>query len=322
MRLATFVSVVIGAYNHGKYLETCVNSVLNQSYRNFEIIVVDDGSTDDTRAVADKFNDKITYIYQANCGRGSSRNAGIRQAKHDWIAFLDADDLWMRDKLLKQIAAVEEHPQIDILATNANWFDDSGIIKENYFATMRLLPKEPTENFGSLHIFRNKIFPLFIRENFINLSSMLIRKKCFEEQGYLDETLPRCQDRDLWIRLSRHYNFAYLDEILTNSRANTLGDGSNTEPTLKSRCMVFEKARDRRGEWETKYAELINESLRASTFDLAYFYFNNYDFAKARAEFKALQSLGEKSFKIKIYSLLTCFPTFFVKILRKIISRR
>ena len=281
------VSVIIGSYNHGQYLPAAIESVLNQSYKDLEIIVIDDGSTDNTKEVVVPYLDKITFKYQENMGRGASRNAGIQLAKHPWVAFLDADDLWTPKKLEKQINAVKDHPEIDLLVTNACWFDTDSIVQPDYFKSMNLFHKQPIADYGNLHIFKEKLYRLFIDENFVNLSSVLVKKKCLYDIGLFDATLPRAQDRDLWLRLSRFYTFAYLDEILTRSRTHTLNDGLRTIHPYLSRIQLFQKAYDFGSDLEKEYNERLRKRLALCHFELGYFYFfKQEELQNSRIHFK------------------------------------
>jgi len=313
------VSVVIGTYNHGRFIADCIRSVLNQTYRNLEIIVVDDGSTDNTSEVVRQFQDKIIYIYQKNSGRAASRNAGIRQAKYDWIAFLDADDLWVEDKLEKQILAVTAHPEIDFLVTNACWFNEHGIVKSDYFKTMGLLPIQKQEQLGSLVIFKEKLFPLFIDENFVNLSSVLVKKNALIKEGLFDECLPRAQDRDLWLRMSRHYRFAAIYEILTRSRMHTLADGPKTIVPYLSRVMLFEKAYKENGEFENLYRKELATRVGRCHFDLGHFYFfRENDYPKARHEFLLSRKYGHRPVPLYLYLGATHIPKSLIIGLRRL----
>jgi len=116
------VSVIIPVYNGERYLAESLESVLNQSYRSFEIILIDDGSTDSTAAVAKYFSSKIKYARQSNAGMGAARNKGISLAAGDYFAFLDADDLFMKDKLSVQVAAFKEDPKLDMVFGHVQQF--------------------------------------------------------------------------------------------------------------------------------------------------------------------------------------------------------
>ncbi len=309
MSSSPFVSVIIGTYNHGQYLPSCIDSVLKQSYRNLEIIVIDDGSTDDTKNIIEPYQDRINYRYQENQGRGASRNAGIEQAQYDWIAFLDADDLWVPDKLEKQIAAITEHPEIDLLVTNACWFDDTTIVQKDYFKSMNLFHKQAVTHHGHLHILTDLLFELFIDENFVNLSSVLIRKSCLNDIGLFDATLPRAQDRDLWLRLARRYRFAYLDEILTKSRTHTLNDGLRTIHPYLSRIQLFEKAYKFGSDLEIKHDTRLRRRLAMCHYELGHFFLFKLDEQqKAREQFKKALEFDPAGPNTKLFYNATFIP--------------
>ncbi len=303
------VSVIICSYNHGRFLPSCINSVLNQSYANFEIIVIDDGSTDNTKEFIKPYLNRITYRYQENQGRGASRNTGINLAQYRWIAFLDADDLWVPDKLEKQIKAVTEHPEIDLLVTNACWFDGDTIVQKDYFKSMNLFHKQPVDHYGHLHIFTDKLYELFIDENFVNLSSVLVRKSCLYDIGLFDVALPRAQDRDLWLRLSRIYTFAYLDEILTKSRTHSLNDGLRTIYPYLSRIQLFEKAYKFESDLEGKHETRLRKRLARCHFDLGHFFlFKLKELQKARGQFKKALEYDPACPNARFYSNVTYIP--------------
>ena len=126
------VSVVIPAYNSGKFVAQAVESVLAQTYAPFEIIVVDDGSTDETKDVLGRFNGQINYIHQANSGPSAARNAGIRVARGAYICFLDADDLWTPDRLAVQMAFMQANHSIGLLFSDHEEFDEKGIVLRSF----------------------------------------------------------------------------------------------------------------------------------------------------------------------------------------------
>jgi len=269
------VSVVIPSYNHGEFVGTCIDSILAQTYRSLEVIVIDDGSTDDTRERMKKYGDRIRYVYHDNRGRGATRNRGIELAKGEWIAFVDADDIWRRDKLEKQMAAIEKHPEIDLIVTDCCQFDGDKIVQARFFDKMERIHTAPRKTDGNLHIFTEMLFPLMIRENFIIQSSVLMRKSCFDKVGLYDNSLKRCQDRDLWMRLSRHFTFALIDEVLTDQRKHSLADGAGFAQPIEYRIKMFEKALARNTEWEIRYEKELRLEMAKTHYELGYFYYSH-----------------------------------------------
>jgi glycosyltransferase involved in cell wall biosynthesis len=314
------ISVIIGTYNHGRYIASCIESVLAQTYGKCEIIIIDDGSTDNTAEVVKPYQDRVNYHHQQNQGRGASRNAGIRMANHEWIAFLDADDLWEPTKIEKQVAAIVAHPDIDLIVTNACWFDNDRVVKADYFKTMRLFHQQKIERHGTLGIFSEPLYPLFIDENFVNLSSVLVRKKSLYDEGLFDATLPRAQDRDLWLRLSRRYKFAFIDEILTRSRVHSLADGPTTIVPAISRVQLFEKALAFGSEWEKRCEARLRHRVGHCHYDLAHFHFyRENDLKAARKELKLAMSFGYNNATVRAHYVATFFPVGLITALRKLV---
>lgn len=192
------VSVVIASYNMGKYLPTAVHSVLSQTYPHLEINIVDDGSTDDTPEVMRQFseNPRVRYHRQPNGGQAKAKNKGIAEAKGNYIAFLDADDLWTPDKLEKQLPLFDGFNKVGVIYTNFQCIDEKG----NPLPT----PKRP--------YYTGKISSRLIIENFVTGMSSIVKRECFDAVGLFDESLPMGIDYDLWLRISTKYEFEFLDE--------------------------------------------------------------------------------------------------------------
>jgi len=200
------VSVVIPAYNAEKYIEEAINSVLNQTFQDFEVIVIDDGSQDSTKEKVLNYSDsRIKYIYKENGGPSTARNAGIKNAKGEYIAFLDYDDIWMPQKLERQLAKFSLEPDLGLVYSWVQSINPDGSTR---------FVSEP-ENEGWVH---NEI----ILDNFQhNGSIQLVKKECFEKAGYFDESLLNAQDWDMWIRLAKYYKFGVVKEILVRYRVRS-----------------------------------------------------------------------------------------------------
>jgi len=198
MKPDKLVSVVIATYNMGQFLPLAVKSVLEQTYSNLEVNVVDDGSTDSTRIVMKEFLDdrRVKYHYQANQGQASAKNRGIRESKGDYIAFLDADDMWMPKKLEKQLPLFDDAGLTGVVYSSGTLVNERG----------ELLPTPK-------HVFYNgKITGRLLVENFVPFDSAVVRKECLETVGLFEESLPMGIDYDLWLRISTKYEFDYLNE--------------------------------------------------------------------------------------------------------------
>ncbi len=189
------VSVVITTYNRRSFLRTAVLSVLQQNYDDKEVIVVDDGSTDDS---ADEVSDlPVSYVWKDNGGISSARNRGIRESRGDYVAFLDVDDLWRKRKLSTQMTLMEE-AGFDISYTDETW------IRNGKHLNQKLRHKK-----YSGHIFENCL-PLCI----ISPSSVVIKKDLFLVAGFFDESMPVCEDYDMWLRLTSRYPVLFIEKPL------------------------------------------------------------------------------------------------------------
>lgn len=190
------ITVIITSYNRGEIIGRAVDSVLGQTRSADEIILVNDGSSDNTdQLIKEKYPD-IKYIWQENRGIGHARNTGISQARGIWIAFLDSDDEWLPSKLKDQLKALQHQPDYKICHTNEIWIRNG----------KRVNPMKKHEKSGGL-IFKNCL-PLCI----ISPSSVIIHRSVFKEHGLFDESLPVCEDYDLWLRFCAFLPILYLEK--------------------------------------------------------------------------------------------------------------
>lgn len=192
------VSVIIPSYNRAHLLPRCVNSVISQEYAPSEIIVVDDGSTDSTRSLLQGDYPDVKVIAQENKGVSAARNAGIGAATGDWLAFLDSDDAWLPGKLGRQVQAVEASPGGNIVHTDEIWIRNG----------RRVNPRRKHRKYGG-SIFRYCL-PLCV----ISPSSVMIHRRVFDRVGLFDETLPVCEDYDLWLRICARMPVSFIREPL------------------------------------------------------------------------------------------------------------
>ncbi len=198
------VSVIIPAYNKAELTVKTVESVLQQTYKDIEIIVVDDGSTDDTKQRLLAYGDRITYVYKQNGGACSARNLGISLAKGDYIGLLDCDDLYLPNKIELSVQYLEDHPDVGFIYSAAYFIDKEGVILSTYSH-----PRGRKSGW---------IFKDLIVQNFICNSTVVVRKICFDKLGVFDESVFSPADWDMWLRLSEKYKAGYIEEPLTKYR--------------------------------------------------------------------------------------------------------
>lgn len=193
------VSVIIPTYNRADFLEAAIESVLTQTYPNIDLIVIDDGSTDLTNELVRKYADRLTYIYQINKGVAAARNRGIAENSNPLIAFLDSDDRFERRKIEIQVAAMQEDPTCLVSHTQEKWFRRGQFLNQK---------KKHRKESG--HLF-SRCLELCV----IGMSTVMVQSEFFDRVGLFDETMPCCEDYDLWLRASVSLPFLLIDLPLT-----------------------------------------------------------------------------------------------------------
>lgn len=189
------VTVIIPTYNRGWVVQEAIDSVLDQDFRDYELIVVDDGSNDNTRQILGAYGKAITVLQQSNRGVSAARNRGIAEAAGRLIAFLDSDDLWLPRKLTTQVKFFEENADAVINQTQEIWIRNGA----------RVNPKKRHHKFSGM------IFERSLALCLVSPSAVMIKKSLFDAVGVFDENLPACEDYDLWLRISCRYPVHLID---------------------------------------------------------------------------------------------------------------
>jgi glycosyltransferase involved in cell wall biosynthesis len=199
------VSVVIPTYNTSNFLIKAIQSVINQTYKNWELIIVDDGSTDQTRQIVEEFQKKdsrIKYFFQNNKGQGAARNLGIKNANGVYIAFLDSDDEFFENKLERVMSYFVKDKNIAFI------YSDASIIGDNLYQKRRSEVVTP---------YSGEIYKKLLFNNFITTSTVVVKKEVLQNCGLFDESdlLRNFEDYDLWLRIAKKYKIEYIPEVLT-----------------------------------------------------------------------------------------------------------
>jgi glycosyltransferase involved in cell wall biosynthesis len=215
------VSVILPIYNGERYLDEAIESVLSQTYAHYEIIAVNDGSRDRSAAIVRKHlpSERIKYIEQANQGVASARNTGIEQSSGEFITFLDQDDLWLPQKLEKQVAFMESHSDVALVHSRVECIDGAGI---------------PISCKGHVYVDETTGYcaQSLLVGNRIAVLTVMLRRSCLDVVGRLNQTLAPSDDWDLWLRLAVHYPFGFMDEVLAKYRVH---DSNESRHVLKMR---------------------------------------------------------------------------------------
>lgn len=227
---APLVTVIIPTFNRANFIVDAVQSVLNQTFNNFELIVVDDGSTDDTRIRLARLSDpRLTYVWQENKGRSSARNVALRLAVGTYIAFLDSDDLYLPDKLETQVGYLNGHPEVGMIYTSAYCIDQFGQrLPGNYRASV------------SGNIYKHIAF---FRPVTITLPTVMVRKEIIHAAGPFDEAMERFEDTDMWRRIAKITPIHGIDVVTCALRTHADNElkGQNPEKISNSISYYSEK---------------------------------------------------------------------------------
>lgn len=198
------ISIITPTYNRADFLPEAIESVLTQDYENFEFLIIDDGSTDNSKEVIDRYTDcgKIRYFYQENSGQSVARNKGIAEAKGNFICFLDSDNRWLPGKLSSSIRAFESHPEVDIV------YGDVVLINED--------GKEFSRK--NMQRYSGRITKELLKNNCVSMNTTMTRTEKIREIGGFSSHVKVADDFDLWLRLSASCSYLYIPEMMADYR--------------------------------------------------------------------------------------------------------
>lgn len=225
------ISVIMPTYNRQDFICEAIDSALNQTWKNLELIVVDDGSTDNTKELLNNYSydRRFKYRYQENQGQCVARNRGLKEAKGHFIAFLDSDNIWFKDKLEKQMRIVACNTEYDVFLGDGIRIDEKGA-------------EIPGNN---MKRYSGCVTKYLIRDNFVSMNTTLVNKSCFDDLGGMDESVRVGDDYELWLRLSTKYKFHYTPDNYIKYRVMPNQISSDKERRLKSNEIVLNKFFDR-----------------------------------------------------------------------------
>ncbi len=283
------VSVIIPAYNAMKYLPETLESVLKQTFTDFEVVIVDDGSSDNISEWANQIiDDRVRLISKHNQGTPVARNTGILNSSGEYIAFLDADDIWEASKLEKQVNYLDSHPLVGLVDVWTALIDENGnfmnqIINNNIEDDVRRIVIEACNAFIA------------------SGSSPMIRRTCFDKVGLFDVEIKFAEDVDMWIRIGIHYHFGVVKESLVQYRQHPNNKSRNCQSMLEDIRKIIEKT------YSSMPTELLH--LRGKSYGSWYFYIawvalKNHNYQQA-AEFRnqAIAHYPQQIFSLNFWRL-------------------
>lgn len=296
------VSVIIPTYQSVQFVQKTIESVLAQTYRDYEVIVVDGGSTDGTREVLNSYGSRIQVITQNGKGISNARNVGVLASKGEYVAFVDSDDLWLPDKLQFQVKFLDKKPSIvGMIYSDAFLFPEKGIYKFSPLANKRAF------QIGKPH--RGKVLRQLFMENFIPASTVMVRKLCFKRVGLFDESLMVCEDIDMWMRIAECFEVDYQDVVLAKIRLHEGSLTKNRERHLLSKIALRDKT--------VRRMPYLLKGFDLKTIDRIYYkmylllgieYLLKHDLENAKKEFREYKKLYPYNLSAYFLLLLTLFP--------------
>ncbi len=313
MKDSASISVVIPAYNSADFLNAAIDSVRAQTRPVQEIIIVDDGSSDDTPLVLSRLERELTVIRQENAGPAAARNRGVLAATGDLIAFLDADDLWTKTKIAKQLAALEKHPELALIAGDMAETDKDAVTE-----TPSVLAKHGLRDdfiaLGGREI--PQAIARLVRKNFIPTGTVLVRSEIIKALDGFNPRFRYGEDLELWARIAARYPIACLPDVLLLRRQHGGNVTGNAEPLFTDLVEVMRSLRDCCAN-ELQAAGTDPDAMVANALnDLGYWYFNLDRYQEARRAFSASlrETLTPRAF---IYHSITAFPDRLIRRFRK-----
>lgn len=321
------VSVIIPVFNRKRFIGDAIASVLGQSYRNIEVIVIDDGSTDGTRGVVESFRDdrRLCYRYQENSGKPSVvRNRALSLARGEYVCFLDSDDILSSDSIERRLEVLRSNP--DVGAVCADWLDFRGNFSRNklvpsYILRGQFLEKLPEalvkRRFDDVVVYGHDFIYEMFYTNVIKTSTVMVRRKLLDEEGHFDETMTIGEDCELWMRLGNRTHFAYIlsplcyarshDENITRDRLrNFAEDAKVLQKFLRGHVFHSEQGKNR---FYTRIAEFY--------FDGGWHLYNVYRVDEAKERFR--QALRYKpSLRHLRYAVISHLPIATIRLARQV----
>ncbi|MCK4735030.1 MAG: glycosyltransferase [Methanophagales archaeon] len=225
------VSIIIPVYNGERYISEAIDSVLNQTYRDFEIIVIDDGSKDNTSNILRMYGEKIRWKSQENKGPASAKKIGTSMTEGEYITYLDSDDMFLPDKLKQQVDYLDKHPEVGLVYSDYYQVDEKGKITKLISCNKKNVP--------------------LIQQNYVPTSGVMCRRECFDNVGVFDESLGGDYDWDMWLRISEKYPIYCIPKPLFKYRVHgeniSLTRPNRLDYERKVKILLLEKAYQRRG---------------------------------------------------------------------------
>lgn len=288
----TLVSIIIPIYNRLEYINEAIDSVLAQTYQNYEIVVVDDGSTSNVKRVLEPYMNKIKYIWQENKGLAVARNTGIKNSEGKYFAFLDDDDLFEPQKLEVQVPILENNPQVGFVYSDYYIFETSN--KKETRLSLAAGRDRPSSEFTKL---------FFVNPN-VAINSVLIRRKCFEDVGLFDESLYQHEDGDMLLRIALQWQVKFLNYPSAKVRRHPNKMSQNRIEMCKAIIKSSKKILASSPKFKNSLGIDVDNKLAEIYFQLGEAYLSKKMVRNSIIQFKSSRKLSKKCVNIRTICMM------------------
>jgi glycosyltransferase involved in cell wall biosynthesis len=323
------VSVIVPVYNGERYIAEAIDSIISQTYQPLEIIVIDDGSTDNTRRCLEPYlkNAQIRYFYQNNTGHGAARNTGIKYSRGTYVCFLDHDDHLEKNSIEKRLHVYKKYPELGLVFSDFcksfmvnNNFQTSG--RERFLQKYNFPDRIPTVNIddrdNDLYIFNPGIFVELIIDDFVWTGTVMISRKVIDAVGLFDETMKWAEDHDLWIRIALRYNIGFLDTVTAAYRQHTSNICLNQDGVYHAAIQIRTKYLDRRYGLKGIDRKRVRASIGEYYYRIGHQYIGTLKHLNATKNM--LQGIKYDLFRFRyyLYCIFSLMPPLLIQMLKKL----
>ena len=313
------VSIVIPTFNRAGLIGETLQSVLSQTLQDIEVIVVDDGSTDDTSEVLARYNGRIRVLRQQNRGPSAAKNLGMAQASGTYIALQDSDDLWVPDKLEEQVSFLDTCARVDLVFGDLRRFGSKGTVYESLFGRLPRFKRLARTCVGpGLLVLDGDVYGYLLEETPIFGQTVVFRRSLLDRAGWFDESICLSEDWDLWLRMARVARLGYVDRVVTLLRQH----GGNLSGRLAERILGEIRVLEMVEQRDTLLTDLHRQTIRRAKaqkhFDVGYERFCQNRFADAREQFGRCLDLDPRHEKARTYRRLCRWPHWVLRSMRAV----
>ena len=307
--MSPLISVIIPAYNCGAYLGMTLGNALEQTGVSLEVVLVDNSTDDSCRGYADHPDSRVRYVFLQPPGVAAARNLGIRLARGKFLAFLDADDEWLPEKLSKQVSAFEKFPEAGLVFTDTTMCSDEEIFQDAMYTNM-LKAWCQAHRSGVSDCYFGSLYPQLLKSNCMHTSSVMVRRNILDQTGVFDEqvqVVKIAEDYDLWLRIAQSHSMVYIDRVYCKYKVREDGFSGDMAVRgvrwLDSQIAVREKHR-RANIVPAEYLDLLNDVLSQRYWELGWNHFSYNRFREARKCF--WESLRARPLNLRTWLYWCC----------------